>query len=321
MPLEKLLAIAARSAWRHRSWWLLGLSATMGGLVFNLSWRAATWYAADRLSLDGWSPAELDIQGLLQQAAEPGRLVITVVAVFLVGLTLWLVSAVAEGGLILTVAGQARGIVMRPVQAWRAGVGLLGRFIAIDTLLFLPLFLLALASSVVGMGGLAGLILAATRPAAQFGDLLLVAFVAMAISAPLLALMLVAGPAIMVMRALAFRAAALEDLRASDSIRRGWRVLRRAPLAVVTLAVLLATLRSLVAMPLRIGSLLVTGLGWAQMMARLSSADPGPGGVGLLLAFGGVSLALVSWLVSAIMNAFSSAAWTLSYEGWAAGLE
>jgi hypothetical protein len=321
MPLEKLLAMAARATWRHRSWWLLGLLATIGGLLLDLSWRGLSWWAAGRFSPSEWPPAELGVQAFLPQTFEAGRMMAIVVAVFFAGLALWLVGAVAEGGLILAVAGRARGLAMRPGHLWRAGAGLLGRFIGIDTLLFLPLFFLALTLLAVGFGGLAGLVVAATRPEAQPANLLLVAGLAAAVSLPLLALMLVAWPVIMVLRALAFRAAAMEDMKARQSIGRGWRVLQHGPLAVVILTLVLAALRSLAGLPLRFVSLFVTGLGWGQMALRLTSPAPEPGGIGLLLAVIGLILALVSWLVSGIMDVLSSAAWTLSYETWAAGLE
>lgn len=326
MLLEKLLSFAARATWRHRSWWILGLLATAGGLLVNLSWRGAASIAADR-----FSPADLDATDLLAEIARPGVLITGVGAAFLLGLIWWLAGAVAEGGLIVAAASQVDGesaglaaatpAEISLVGAMRAGLALLGRFIAIDMLLFLPLFLLALALLAVGFGGLAGLVLVATRPAAQFADLLLVAVAATAISLPLVLLMLAVGLVITIMRALAFRAAALEETKAGDSIRRGWRLLRHAPLAVVTLALVLTALRSVAGMPLRFGSFLVAGLSWGQLILRLSNSDPGTGGPGLLIALSGVILALVSWLVSGIMNAFSSAAWTVSYHAWAAGLD
>jgi hypothetical protein len=134
-------------------------------------------------------------------------------------------------------------------------------------------------------------------------------------------MLLAGGPVIMLIRTLAFRAAALEDLEAGDSIRRAWRVLRRGPLDAVILALVLAGVRWLTGLPLRLGSLLAAGLAWGQVLVRLSSAEPEPGTTGLLLALSGVLLAFVSWLISAIMNAFSSAAWTQAYQGWVAELE
>ncbi len=316
MALEWRLRKAARITWRHRSWWALGLLATAGGLLFNLLARGGAWYAAGRF----WPPA-LDFQQFPAPITQPETLIAGTVVALLLGLLWWLTGAVAEGGLIVAVDQRAADDALDAGHLLRAGLSLLGRFVAIDTVLFLPLFLLTLALLAVGFGGLAGLSLVATRPMAELTDLLLVAGLTTAVGIPIMFMILTTGAILVVMRALAFRAAVLEGLKTGESIRHAWRVLWQGPLAVAILALVLTALRSVVGSPLRFASLAVTGLGWGQLALRL--ADPGSeaSGVSLLVFLGGAILALASWLVSGIMNAFSSAAWTLSYEAWTSGRE
>jgi hypothetical protein len=286
----------------------LGLVATGGGLFSGLVLRWVAWAPRPGLALDS-----LDLERSLENFSSPGKLVAGVTGAFVLGLVFWLAGAVAEGGLIVAVrARTAESFTLS--RAVRAGLSLLGRFVGIDTLLFLPLFLLALALIVVGFAGLGGLVVVATRPGAQLADLLLVVGVSTVISTPIFLLMLGAAMAIMVLRALAFRAAAVEEMNSPGSIRRAWRLLRANFFSVGGLALVLWAIRSLVGTPLRMVAMLLAGFGWALTW---SSLEPGPNELSLLLALGSVLLALFTWLVNGLLNVYGSTSWTLAYEKWA----
>ncbi|UCG23553.1 MAG: hypothetical protein JSW55_15620 [Chloroflexota bacterium] len=312
MQLDKLLLRAARITWRHRSLWVLGLLATVGGLLLSLLWRSlALSRPVGELRLD-----QYDLAGTMERVLSPTTLIVGVLVIFVAVLSSWLLSAIADGGLIVTVREVEQGRPMRLVDSVSAGVRLVGRFIGIDTILFLPLSLLALALMLVGMGALGGLVFAATRPGAQFDDLLLVIGLSTVVSLPILLLMLVTGAIVLVLRSLAFRAAALEGLNTGQSIRRSWFLLRKKVLAITLLALVLWALRSLVGMPLRMVTLILMAAGLGQYFLTVSNSGEGAGGFSVLLAIAGLVVALISGVVASVMHAYGSASWTLAYGQW-----
>jgi hypothetical protein len=310
MPLDRLLIYAAKLTWRHRSWWLLGLAVTGGGAAFGLLSRGLTSYTGGRSSLTG-----SDLQAVLESLLRPEPLVIGLIVLFVLVLAIWLVGAIAEGGLIVAVSGHGNDEAIGLVELLQRGIGLLGRYIAIDTLLFLPLFLLALALLAVGFAGLLAMVLVATQATAQLRDLLAVVGVSTLVGVPVMLAMLFVGLVVMLLRTLAFRAVALEQLNAAESIRRAWQLLRRRSLPVVVLALVLAALRSLVGAPLRIATFILAGMGLSQFVLSLEGSGPQTD-VSLLVTVGGLVLSLVSWCVSGIMSVYGSASWTLAYERW-----
>ena len=312
MPLDQLLLSAARIVWRQRFLWAVGVLATAGGLLFNLFFRTLTlWWAAVGVELD-----EFALQEALELFASPATLIGVVLALFLLTIVFWLLNAIAEGGLIVAVRGIEEGRPLTLAESLRCGLGLVGRFIGIDTLLFLPLFFLTLALMLVGFGAMAGLVLVATRPAAEAVDLLLVVGLSSAVSAPILLLMLLTAVVVMVMRTLAFRAATLEGLTAGASVKRAWRLLRGKALPVTMMALVLWALRSVVGMPFRLASLALVAAGLGQYTLAASGTMQLPAGTETILSLVGLIVALLAGLLAAIMNAYGSASWTLGYGQW-----
>jgi hypothetical protein len=312
MQLDKLLLRTARITWQYRSLWVLGLLATAGGLLLSLFWRSvALSRPVSELQLDQFGSTRT-----LERVISPATLIGGVLLIFLAVLTFWLLSAIADGGLIVAVRAIEQGRPLRLAESISAGIGLIGRFIGIDTVLFLPLFLLALALMLVGMGGLGGLVLAATRPGAQIGDLLLVVGLSTAVSLPIVLLMLITGAIVLVLRSLAFRAAALEGLNTGQSIRRSWHLLRNKLLPITLLALVLWALRSLVGMPLRIVTLALVAADLGQFFLAASNPAQSGGEFSWLLAIAGLIVALLSGLVAGVMHAYGSASWTMAYGQW-----
>jgi hypothetical protein len=312
MQLDKLLMRAARTTWRHRSLWALGLLATAGGLLFALFWRSMTLTRpTGGLQLD-----QVDPVLAMERLINPATLVGGVLLFFLAILMVWLLSAIADGALIVAVRGIEQGQPLQLSGSISAGIRLIGRFIGIDTILFLPLFLLALALMLIGMGGLGGLVFAATRPGAQMGDLLFVIGLSTLASLPIALLMLVTGVIVFVLRSLAFRAAALEGLNTGQSIRRSWHLLRNKLLSITLLALVLWALRSIVGLPLRIATLALIAAGLGQFLLAASNPAHSSGDSSLPLAIAGFMVALLSGLVAGVMHAYGSTSWTLAYEQW-----
>jgi hypothetical protein len=317
MPLDQLLLSAARIVWRQRFLWVLGLLATAGGLLLNGLFRVlAPLRPAGGVELDSFA-----LQETLEVLTSPATLIGGVLTSFVLLLVFWLLSAIAEGSLIVAVKRIEEERPSSLSGALRGGVGLIGRFIGIDTLLFLPLFVLTLALMLVGVGAMAGLVVAATRPAAQAADLLLVAGISSAVSIPIVLLMVLTALVVLLMRTLAFRAAALEELKAGASIWRAWHLLRRMALSVTLMALVLWALRSVIGMPLRLISLALVAASVGQFTLASTGTMALPAGSDVFLSIAGLVVALLAGLVAAIMNAFGSASWTLGYGQWADEVE
>lgn len=312
MTLDQVLLTSAGIVWRQRILWMLGLLATVGGLLFSLTARVLfLGRPSIDLGLNQYDPAATILESL-----SPAPLIAGVLAIFLALITLWLLNVVAEGALIVAVKGSQGGQPVTLAAAVRAGLGLAGRFIGIDTLLFLPLLVLTLALMMVGFVGLAALVLAATRPGAQMGDLLLIVGLWAAISVPIMLLMLVTALVTLLLRTLAFRAGALEDLTSSQSIKRSAIVLRRKALSVTMIVLILWALRSLLGMPLRFVGLALVAIQLGQYISAATDPAQTPLALETLLAVAGLLVAILSGLLAAIMNAYGSTSWTLAYGHW-----
>lgn len=312
MTLDQILLTATTIIWRQPALWALGLLATLGGLLFAMS---------TRLLFLGRPPPAIRLDqynhvGTILERASPAVLIGGVLVFCLAMMIFWLLNVIAEGGLIIAVKGNEEGQPVGIMAAVRAGFGLVGRFIGIDTLLFLPLLLLTLALMLVGFVGLAGLAFAATRPGAQIGDLLLVIGLSTAIGVPIMLLTVITVFLTLLLRTLAFRAGALEGLTSSESIKRAVIVLRQQTLPITLMALVLWALRSLVGMPLRFVALVLVAVQVGQYVSAAASpfqilASPEP-----LLAVAGLVVALLSSVLAAIMSAYGSTSWTLAYGQW-----
>jgi hypothetical protein len=199
-------------------------------------------------------------------------------------LLIWLITTLSEAGLILIVGRAEQG--QPPLNLpdlFRATWGLLIRFVAIDTIIFFPLFLLVIMAEFAILGAMAGLLynLLSTPSAAvslnapalflplAFAILCFVTLLCAALPLTLLTLL---------WRLLAFRVAAIADLRTKPSIGLAWRMLKGEWLNL-----------------LLVGGVLLLG----QMVV------------------GGV-MAWVGWpwltlLVTAVLTTFISTVWTVTY--------
>lgn len=296
MDFGRLFRQAARLLWQHKSWWLPGALLGSGAI---LSAAARLWLPAvlpaEWLKPEAWlrilTGAELLNASDLPDLPQIGlNLTSLSVAVFLATLLIWLLVTVAEGTLITAVIHPAQ-----PLQdSIRRGVRLLGRFIAIDALVFLPWFLLALA-------GMLWLLLATLGAAAVSlrgdGDTAVFLLVTGWLCwLPLACLLLPVGAISVIYRRLVFRDAALGGRGARAAVRHTWRIVRRHPGTIILLALLLwgVTLLPVTA---------VSALTWPLLL--LESGSPA------------AALRLIVFLLiiglNAILHAFMATVWTLAY--------
>jgi hypothetical protein len=235
---------------------------------------------------------------------------------FLVFILVWLLATAGEAALIRSVADYDDGRPRSLRQALAGGTRLLVRFIAIDTVIFLPLFIIVLALLLLVGGSLIGGILILARPGSALNDLalpstlvVLLIFLLTLLSIPVLIISFM-------IRLVAFRGAALEDLPARPSLRRAWTLLRARAGQIIIVFILLYAVGYVVGM---VTSLLITPFavgGSLIFLGPLARGEPPHEGMvdGFLLAMNFI------WLISLLPNMFyrifSSAVWTLTYREW-----
>ncbi|HSH01169.1 MAG TPA: hypothetical protein VLL52_01535 [Anaerolineae bacterium] len=281
--------------------WLIGL----GGLVvvwsemvdFGIQW----WL--DRQGWDSWAFAQQDELAIAEAIERNTPLIVEQLPTFFSWfiaylLFLWLWGTVLDAGGIQAVGRQLEG---EKVTAWgavRAGWGLMRRFIAVDTILFFPLFLIWLGLLLLPSLGMIWL-------GVQAGDRVITGEViglvlgsALLSVCCLLCIMVPVGIGTLLVRIIALRAVVIDGLGVWACLRHVRVVLSQRWVDWLVIGLILAGLR----WGIRVGLGLVVdpAVGWG-----LNMGGWGLGVSGLFL--------LVSVGVKAVWHAFSLTIWTVVY--------
>ena len=295
MNVGRLLTQAWRLVWRHKFLWPLGLVVALGNVI-GMVLRVGYWP-----QLRNWfdNPLPTVIDPLA--AAEPTPLFAWLLGgsllFLIVSLGYWLVATLAQGAIIRATIDLAahRPASLRSTLRW--GWRWLGRFVAIDTLVYLPLFLLTLLLMLLALALLVALAWLLLRPSST--DSLAAALaLGLVCLLPLAILLLPVGLLTAAFRTLAFRDAAVCERGARDSIRQTWALIRRRWGGLLVLWLLLWGLGYLPGLLLGVGTLPLT---------LLTAARPSFSG---WLGWGAGAVAAVPW---AILHAFIAVTWTLAY--------
>jgi hypothetical protein len=288
--------------WRHKSWWLLG--ALLGVVILPqlAAVRALLTLAVRANELDE-AALTAAITARMESFLQPGQLLLWFIVLLVVTAVIWLATAVAEGGLIWAVNEQEEGRSVTLLAALRGGWRFLIRLIALDAVIFLPLFLLLLLGLLLGSGGLiGGILLAAQEGAALEGALLVMAgggglfFCLSLLALPL-------GVLTFIYRFIAFRAAIVEDLPAGASLRRAGRLFRNHWLTFIILAILIWGARYAVRTA---ASFILTPLYMVSFQLALSRG-------GLFANLLGLTADLGNYFLFAMLILFNAVAWTVFY--------
>ena len=228
MDYGRLLVLSWQITWRHKLLWPLGFILAMGSMVtavvrFTYFPQLSQYLnnaidSADSVgsTLDAFIGSEPYWTWLLGGTA----------VLFFVSLAFWLVWAVAQGAIISAALDAEAGQPVSWLRALNGGTALLGRFIAIDAIVFFPLFLLLLLLMLLATG----LLLAFTWQMMQTGSVESAALwlmVGVACLLPLSCLLLPLGALTSVFRTVAFRETAVQLQKVRATIRQTWRVVKR----------------------------------------------------------------------------------------------
>jgi hypothetical protein len=315
MSANEILSRAARLLIHNRLFWPLGFLTAIGGLCYGLVPRLLGLKLAGS---DVMAPAAILAPAFEDWVRRPSGPILAGVILLLGGLVFWLIAAAAEGGIIRATALMELGQDVSFSQAWAGGRSVLMRFVAIDTILFLPLFAVMLAAMLLSSAGFFGTILVNLQRSPTLEDMLKGLGLTAAITLPLICFLLPVGLLTYFMRLFAFREAALAQTATGESIRNGWHFLRDHASAAAGLAILLYAIRYLVRMllstvtvPLAVPGVMVFVGPWLGFENRAN-------GLVILATAAGLLAVFINAVGSAILSAYGSVCWTLAYRSWKA---
>jgi hypothetical protein len=305
-----LVVDAAATVLRRRQLWALGflawLPAILGGLGLQLTLPATGRWLAELKAASA---------GLPETGGQLNRFILVVVLVMAAGLVTWLVSLLGEASLIWAVHSTQgdRELGLGPITL--EARAFMARMIAVDTILFLPLFLLALGAATVFTGTLVATV-AAANTAGSLERMLAILGLGSLTAGLLLCLMLPVAVLIGLGRWLAFRAVVMDGRGARRALRDAWLRPRGRWLDVGIVAVLTWGLRYVLTLPYRLAALIMALL---TAGITLPAAFPGGSQPGLspLVAAAGWIVALLGAVAGSAVHAFISTIWTMAYGQWA----
>jgi hypothetical protein len=223
MDYTDILKRAWRVAWRNKVLWVLGFFAGAGAGGGGGGNSGGSGFGSGSGS-SGSSPitqAQMDqFQTLLQHYAV--AIVLGVIVLFALGLVLMVLSVAARGGLVHLVNEAEEGRPVHAREGWRVGFAKWWRVFGVGFLAALPSVLIGLVMLlIIGIGVLAAIRAGAIGDAgsAIVGTILGSACMLLVLAVPAIFFGIVLG----ISADLGIRYVVLEDRRASESLRQGWR--------------------------------------------------------------------------------------------------
>jgi len=317
MDYGKLLSRAWHIVWRNKIIWLFGFLAALGsggGGGSNFNFRSSERVSAPQSGGFGNFDLPPEFQRALVQLLSNESLLIaiavTLVALSLiVGLIVALIAALGHAGMVDMTREADETETTSLGAGWRAGWRRMLPVFLIRFLLGLPTFLLIMAGVIPFILSFVPLL-----GRGEMGDAALVGalMAGLACFLPALCVGLLLSLPLQVLETLSIRASVREDQGVLGGLRRGWSVLtgNLGEVLVLWLIFLVLGLIVGVVVGLPIG---LVAMATAFPLALLAAASP-IFIVPLLLI--GLLLGLLSAAIRSVVEAFTSAVWTLAYRQW-----
>lgn len=295
MNYGRLLAHSWQLTRRQRILWLYGFVISLGALG-NYILRP---YFIDQTAAFLHDPSMIQSEGIEMERVVT-VLVIWTGIIFFISIAYWLMAAIAQGAIIGAVFEMEKGSQVSVRQALKFGAGLLGRFIAIDTLVYFPMFVLLLILLLAILVLLLGVLFLLFRAVSEawIGSFLIFGLAGIS---PLFLLLIPLGLLSTLFRSLAFRDTAVRHSNVGGTIRNTWNVIRRQVASLLIfwglmwgIQILTNTLLTFVMLPLfwiLKGSVEVQH--WEGWLAGLVAVGP-----------------------LTVLHTFTAVAWTVAYQKW-----
>ena len=308
MDYGNILSRAWNIVWNHKWLFILGFLAALGssgggsgdGGNSNFSFPA---------SEDFGSQFPSDFSEIFTQIAP---FVIALVCFFIIlGIVLWLVRLVGEGGLIASVNRLEAGEKLTFSDGFAAGTKHLPSMLGLSLILYGPFLLVGLIFAGIGISF-------ATTSFSGGADFLAEGLGLLAICLiPLACLLSIVGLVITFIYPMAQRGIIIEGLGVVDGIRRGWQVLRENFIEVFLLAliflflsIIIGIVTVIIVAPLALLFILPTFLAAMEGSAIFTA------GTILLLIMASIGFIILAAAIGSFLRAFQSTAFTLGYHQW-----
>ena len=303
MDYGNLLSRAWRIVWHNKYLFVLGFLAALGSGGQRSP--QSSYQFSDNFSFDEMAQP---LQAMRQFWAEFGPLLLTLLAAAIVfGLIAWLLSLIAQAGLIDGVQQIEQGGSPGLGGSLRAGGQHLGRMIGLNLILYAPVWLFGLIMTVIGLVAFAAIIVEQdATPLRAFGILA-------ACLVPVSCIAALYGLIATFVYPFAQRSIIISRLGILDGIRQGWHVLRRNLGNIVLLALLFLVMGFFVGLVVALVALpigLVVLLPSIMEIIRGGSFDTGQI---VLTFFTLIGLGILSAVIHSVLRAFQSATFTLAY--------
>jgi hypothetical protein len=313
MDIGKVISRAWQILWRWKILWVLGLLAALGGgtglqanyrfgindmpgWVTNLQ----SYGPGYRLQDLGWAPWIIALVLLLLGLA------------VLLGLALWVVSIMANGGLIAGVQQVEEEGSTSFRRAWRVGVQRFWTLLGIRLLFAITIFVLV--GLLVGFILIVALVGGVTIQNGGLAEVLpRVVLPLICCGAPLCCGVFLLGIALWVLRIYAERAAVMEKMGAVSAIARGWQMLRHNLGSTLLIMLIVAGITVAIGWVVGLlGAAIVVPVGLAIFQHTPTAGEIVGGVLGLLVVWA------IALFVNTLVTTFTSAIWTLLYRGFTA---
>jgi hypothetical protein len=302
MNYGRVLTRAWEITWRWKILWVLGFLAALGSGTGGGGGGGSSYSSGG----DDWS----NWWGTTYQEPfiPPGVIAalcgLACLAI-LIGIALWVVSVIARGGLIAGVQQVEEQEHTSFGLAWRAGAHKFWTLFGIGILAAIPLILMVVAGVIALIVSMVGSGLAFTSSDAAG----LTGIAASILCGGVFCCgMVIASIVLQQIRIYAERAAILEDLGWIEAFVRGWNVLKANIGPTIVFWLIFFALGFAVFFVIAI----VLGATALPFMALAVNIEPGAW-MAVPICCGGLLFVIVAALISAIVQTFSSATWTLAY--------
>lgn len=287
MDYAALLKRAWELTWNHKILWVFGLFAGCSGQ--NFQFNASGSSNSFRYE---FGPGEFpQLQRFFQQYGDEifYGLGLLFVCMCILMLATWVISTLAQGGLIagFSMAHEGRPVALR--TAWDQGVKFFWRILIINLLPLVLLFLVML----IAVG--------------SFGLCLL----------PMVCLAIPIALAVAALLKLATNAVVIEDLSIGEALDKAWQIMQTQIGELIVLGLILIVLGFIASIVVGAPFLLTAAPFFVGLIT--GQQETIRTGVGFLVVCGALYIPIMI-IINAVLSTFTNGAWTLAYRRWA-GLE
>ena len=303
MDYGKILTRAWEITWRWKILWVLGFLAALGSGGGGGSSGGSSSYTTGSEDWNQWF-------GYTHYGPDfPAGLIAAIVGIgcliLIIGIAIWVVSVIARGGLIAGVQQVEEKGETSFGSAWRAGAKRFWSLFGISFLAAIPLIILVVVGIAVLIAMFAGSGFAFAESDVAGGLGIATSILCGGVFCCGLVIVTIILQQI---RIYAERAAVLEELGWIEAFVRGWNVLKANLGATIVFWVIFLAIGLVLAIV--VGIVMVATV--VPFVALGASIDPGPWLLAPICGGGLIAIILGS-LISAIVEVFTSATWTLAY--------